>query len=85
MDMLFRKSLMSAVVLAAAIALCGCPCGGPGVVAKLSSIDNVTGWLLIGDWDFNGTLSNFTDDADDLWQFQGSLKFPTTGYTMAQP
>jgi len=83
--MLFRKSLMCTLTLAFAIVLNACHCGGPGVAAKLAPIDNVTGWILLGDWGFTGILSNFTDDTNDQWEFQGSLQFPTTGYSMAAP
>jgi len=85
MAMFFRKSLIGVVLLAVAVTMSGCPCGGPGVPAKLSPIENVAGWVVFGDWELTGILSNFTDDPDDLWQFQGSLKFPTTGYSMAAP
>jgi len=84
----FNRTFLALLACGAFLAA-GCPCvisgnGNEDTAVRMTPFSGRFGYLLEGRYDFTGTL---TKEAltDPNWVLEGTLTFPTTGYTVRQP
>jgi len=78
------RSVAILLCAAAAVALSGCPCGGPGVPATLTPLEDQLGYEIDGLWDFSGTLTKPESEGGN-WVLEGSFVFATGGFEVQDP
>ena len=77
-----RHLILATAITTATTILYGCPDAPIRDTVTLQQ-ESGGGYTLSGPHDLTGTLTKADQDAD--WVLEGSIFFPTTGYTLLQP